>query len=48
MAQPGFFDVENRFKKLDERDSLLRLGALTPAAYAKQLAMKADNINPGL
>jgi hypothetical protein len=28
MPQPGFFDVDNRFKKLDEKDALLRLNAL--------------------
>jgi IS5 family transposase len=28
MPQPGFFDVDDRFKKLDEKDGLLRLNAL--------------------
>lgn len=25
MAHPGFFDLDDRFKKLDERDALLQL-----------------------
>src|SRR5579863_664363 len=28
MPQPGFFDLDERFKKLNERDALLRLNAL--------------------
>jgi len=28
MAQPGFFDTENRLKKLDEKDNLLKLNQL--------------------
>lgn len=28
MAQPGFFDLDDRFKKLNERDALLRLNLL--------------------
>ena len=28
MPQPGFFDLDERFKKLNERDALLRLDAL--------------------
>lgn len=28
MPQPGFFDLDDRFKKLNERDALLRLNAL--------------------
>ena len=28
MPQPSFFDLDERFKKLNERDALLRLNAL--------------------
>ena len=28
MMQPGFFDLEDRFKKLDEKDPLTRLDIL--------------------
>jgi hypothetical protein len=28
MVQPGFFDLDDRFKKLNERDALLRLNSL--------------------
>ena len=28
MAQPSFFDTENRLKKLDEKDNLLKLNQL--------------------
>ncbi len=34
MAQPSFFDTENRLKKLDEKDNLLKLNNGSIGAYS--------------
>lgn len=46
MPQPGFFDVDDRFRKLDEKDALLRLNALIDWELFRPALRQARNTKP--
>jgi hypothetical protein len=41
MPQPGFFELDERFKKLDEKDPLVSLNGQRGQALQKTLPSKA-------
>ena len=45
MLQPSFFDTENRLKKLDEKDSLLKLNQLIDWELFRPTLESARNKN---